>query len=60
MEKASVAIYTTLVEKNMSAEHQVPLLFTLGANPSVSHEVSLLLNLPLSPRSEERRVGKEC
>jgi ribose-phosphate pyrophosphokinase len=49
MEKGAGDIYTTLVEKNMSSEHQEPLLFTLGANPSVSHEVSLLLNLPLSP-----------
>jgi ribose-phosphate pyrophosphokinase len=33
----------------MREQHLEPLLFTLGANPSVSHEVSLLLNLPLSP-----------
>jgi ribose-phosphate pyrophosphokinase len=33
----------------MERQSQEPLLFTLGANPNVSREVSLLLNLPLAP-----------
>ena len=49
MEKSSLGNYTYLMEKNMERESQAPLLFTLGANPNVSHEVSILLNLPLSP-----------
>jgi ribose-phosphate pyrophosphokinase len=37
------------VEKTMLSQHQEPLLFTLGANPNVAREVSLLLNLNLAP-----------
>jgi ribose-phosphate pyrophosphokinase len=33
----------------MLSQHQEPLLFTLGANPNVAREVSLLLNLNLAP-----------
>jgi ribose-phosphate pyrophosphokinase len=49
MEKGERRNYTYLVEKNMERESQAPLLFTLGANPNVSHEVSILLNVPLAP-----------
>jgi hypothetical protein len=48
MEKGGGGIYTTLVEKNMSNEQPANLSFLhSGQTPSVSHEVSLLLNLPL-------------
>ena len=49
MEKELRRNYTNVMGKNMEQESQAPLLFTLGANPTVSHEVSTLLNLPLAP-----------
>jgi ribose-phosphate pyrophosphokinase len=34
---------------NLKASPRAPLLFTLGANPSLSHDVAKILDLPLSP-----------
>lgn len=49
MEMSLEGNYTNRMEKSTERLSQAPLLFTLGANPNVSHEVSILLNLAIAP-----------